>query len=278
MAVVLFLGGALVLSIVARVTDGGIVALTDVVASNGGGEPSPPAGSAADDRPPPSPTEQLACSTGEDRWQANACEFRRAINEIFVFECPGGGVPGEIWGDFAYTDDSAVCGAAVHAGVIVREQGGSVEIRMLPGQPGYIGTARNGITTMAWDRWGGTFTLVGFPPPVGNGCALDATALDAWVLAPCAYRGNDGLELDYSCPPGGTLRPVWGDGIYTDSSSVCSAAVHAGALSQARGGNVGIVIGPGRESYAGSSSNGVVSEPFRDWDGSFEVLTSPTGP
>ena len=212
------------------------------------------------------------------RWQAHACEYRGQIGTTVQYDCPAGGVPGKAWGDLAYTDDSSVCTAAVHAGAITPDLGGTVTIRIQPGQAGYVGTARNGMTTAPWDRWAGTFEILGSPPPALRECPPDAAAGDVWQLTPCSYRGNDGMELAYACPPSRASLPVWGDRVYTDDSSVCTAAVHASALSRARGGTVRITIRPGRSSYAASSRNGVSSQSWESWGGSFEVLMPPTAP
>ena len=74
-------------------------------------------------------------------------------------------------------------------------------------------------------------------------------------------------------PAGGTEYPIWGTGIYTDDSSIGTAAVHAGLINFAAGGTVTILILPGQESYIGLTQNGVTS---LDWDayvGSFEFVT-----
>jgi hypothetical protein len=76
----------------------------------------------------------------------------------------------------------------------------------------------------------------------------------------------------YACPAGGTLGIVWGSGVYTDDSSVCSAAVHAGVLSVAEGGEVAIELRPGRDRYQGSARNGVETRDYAAWPGSFVVL------
>ncbi len=73
-------------------------------------------------------------------------------------------------------------------------------------------------------------------------------------------------------PPGGAFGTVWGSGTYTDDSSVCTAGVHAGVISQQGGGVVVIVISPGLSSYEGSTSNGVTSVGYGSWYGSFQVV------
>ncbi|RKG85976.1 M57 family metalloprotease [Corallococcus terminator] len=65
---------------------------------------------------------------------------------------------GSVWGTDLYTDDSNVCVAAVHAGVIPAT-GGTVRVTIQPGQSSYTGTTRNGITTSSYGAWSGSFTL-----------------------------------------------------------------------------------------------------------------------
>jgi hypothetical protein len=55
---------------------------------------------------------------------------------------------------------------------------------------------------------------------------------------------------------------VWGDGIYTSDSSLCAAAVHAGALTAGQAGKVKVQAAPGCSTYRGSAKGGVQS---RGW-------------
>jgi hypothetical protein len=68
---------------------------------------------------------------------------------------------------------------------------------------------------------------------------------------------------------------VWGTDAYTCDSSICSAAVHAGAISLEKGGPVTVKLTEGRTAYQGSSRHGVVSREFGSWESSFEV--APAG-
>lgn len=52
-----------------------------------------------------------------------------------------------VWGTDLYTTDSAVCAAAVHGGAIAAT-GGTVRVTGAPGQARYVGSTRNGITSM----------------------------------------------------------------------------------------------------------------------------------
>jgi hypothetical protein len=65
-----------------------------------------------------------------------------------------------VWGTDVYTDDSSVCTAAVHVGKITIDAGGPVEIEIRPGQDSYQGSQRNGITTLGYPRWDGSFVFV----------------------------------------------------------------------------------------------------------------------
>lgn len=54
--------------------------------------------------------------------------------------------PAPVWGTDIYTAASAICAAALHAGVIP-PSGGTVRVIAAPGQASYAGSARNGVTS-----------------------------------------------------------------------------------------------------------------------------------
>ena len=83
------------------------------------------------------------------------------------------------------------------------------------------------------------------------------------------HRGENGRQFVYQCSEDVGESEVWGSGPYSDDSSICSAAVHAGRISAARGGRVRIEIVGGRSSYRGSSRHGVESLDYGSWPGSF---------
>lgn len=49
--------------------------------------------------------------------------------------------------------------------------------------------------------------------------------------------------------------------------------MHAGAITVEEGGTVTIEIGPGEEEYEASQRNGIESQPYPAWGGSFVVVT-----
>jgi hypothetical protein len=106
----------------------------------------------------------------------------------------------------------------------------------------------------------------------GSGSGGAATRAD-WNTTAQGHRGSNGRMVAYTCPPNGSPGSVWGTDVYTDDSSICTAAVHAGLITLARGGNVTIEIMGGRPSYTGSSRNGITTGGYSSWSGSFQLVT-----
>jgi LCCL domain len=87
-------------------------------------------------------------------------------------------------------------------------------------------------------------------------------------------RGLNGERFRFQCPSGkAKAGQVVGSGPYTDGSSICAAAVHAGVIHAASGGLVTIEVRPGEAHYEASWSHFIQSERYeRFWSGSFLVL------
>ena len=84
----------------------------------------------------------------------------------------------------------------------------------------------------------------------------------SWADNAVEYRGNVGIQYVYVCPPNPSktgVGTVWGTDTYSDDSSVCAAAVHAGAITFA-GGSATVEIRGGLDSYAGSTRNSVTTQ------------------
>jgi hypothetical protein len=191
--------------------------------------------------------------------------FRSAGDELSC-HCSPGAAAGTVWGTRIYTDDSSVCAAARHAGVI-GAGGGWVELRAAPGQSSYAGSTRNGISTANWQRWNRSFVFTG-SVSAGN----ETNAPDHSALAQCpdnatAFRGSR-QRIACHCRPEAMRGSIWGSGIYTDDSSICLSAVHAGVITRA-GGTVTILILAGQRAYSGTSQNGVRTSSYNSWHGSF---------
>lgn len=217
---------------------------------------------------------QAANPGGSGQWSDNATAFSGQNGTQYDYTCPKYGAAGAVWGTDVYTADSSVCTAGVHAGVITLAGGGTVTIEMRPGEASYTGTTRNGVTSSSYGAWSGSYVIVGGvaqQPGVGaggNGWQTNATPYRTWI----------GAQFEFNCPRGGTLYNVWGTDVYTDDSSVCSAAVHAGAITLKDGGKVTIEMYPGQTSYRASKRHGVTSLVYGPWPASYFIVGAPGGP
>jgi hypothetical protein len=247
--------------LVAAVTAVAVIAAVAVRSASADG-PTRPVATAAVDNP------------GGSGYSATAATFRGRVGERFVYTCPKYGVAGSIWGTDVYTDDSSVCSAGVHTGAISLAGGGTVTIEIRPGEAAYTGSARNRVTSSSYPAWSGSFVVVASTPEypgVGTGGT-------AWSANAAQFRNFVGAQFEYDCPANGTRGSVWGTNTYTDDSSVCTAAVHGGLITLARGGKVKIEMRDGQPSYRGSTRNGIKSNPYPVWGGSFIVVDAPDGP
>jgi hypothetical protein len=87
----------------------------------------------------------------------------------------------------------------------------------------------------------------------------------AWQLRPHVGK------FFYFEVTGSNAGTVWGTGIYADTSHIATAAVHAGVLRSGQKGFVKITVLPGQQSYEGSTRNGVTSQTFGAFEGSYRI-------
>jgi LCCL domain-containing protein len=92
-------------------------------------------------------------------WNTSAGMVRFETGKTYKFKCPSGGKESAVWGTDIYTLDSSVCTAAVHAGKLALDSGGSVTIELRPGESAYKGSMRNGIKTNDYGQYGSSFVL-----------------------------------------------------------------------------------------------------------------------
>ena len=220
-----------------------------------------------------------ASAADQSGWSANATTYRGQNGSQFTYDCPKYGTIGGVYGTDVYTDDSSVCTAAVHAGRISLAGGGLVTIEIRPDAGSYTGSTRNRITSSSYGAWQGAYVIVAATPQdPGIQPVAPPTGTDPWALNATAYRNFVGAEYQFNCPGKGTPRNVWGTDVYTDDSSVCGAAVHAGLITISRGGKVVIQMVDGRTSYRSSKRNGIKSLPYGTWGGSYLIVDAPGGP
>ncbi len=214
--------------------------------------------------PPGMPTAP-AMATGT---RADPCPIRLSINRElptpYTCQCtPETVKEGAVWGTDSYTDDSGLCRAAVHAGVIP-PAGGAVTVLRVPGRPLYIGSRRNGIQSNDYGAYSDSIRFAGAaPPPAGP--------------EPCPIRLSINRELPtpFTCTCNAEAiqqGAVWGTDTYTDDSGLCRAAVHAGVI-PAGGGKVTVVREAGRQIYPGTSRNGIQSSDYGSYSDSIRFLS-----
>ena len=172
---------------------------------------------------------------------------------------------GSVFGTGFYTDDSNICRAALHAGEVTPE-GGNVSFTMRKSQPHYDSTNRNGITSFKWGTYpGNSFTFRALSD-LKERCPSNAVQ----------YRGHDQV-ISCECTAEATGRgSIYGNGLYTDDSKICRAAVHAGEISLA-GGHVALTMQEGQPTYEGITKNGVTSRSWGAFKGSF-TFAAPLTP
>jgi len=164
--------------------------------------------------------------------------------------CPAGATSsGSVWGSGPYTGDSAICRAAVHAGVI-SAAGGVVDLVQAPGQDSYEASVANGVTTSGWGSYGESFDFAG----------ITRTPVTATSDLPACTTMPTGVDLyDCYCEPDGVNKSIWGNDPYTSDSDICTAARHVGYIDAADGGDVYVLRLQGLASYYGDENNGITS-------------------
>ena len=200
-------------------------------------------------------------------WETRADSLGGQNGQQFSLVCPGNGtLSSRVWGTDVYTDDSSICTAAVHAGLITAGSGGLVVIELRPGLRAYSSSARNGVTSRSYEAWRASFAFVGWQ---SGGDRVYAT----WGTQADSLNGASGQRFTVVCPGGGTLSSrLWGTDLYTNDSSICTAAVHVGLITPEAGGVVTIELRPGANSYEASTRNGVASSSYGSWGGSFVFI------
>lgn len=121
------------------------------------------------------------------------------------------------------------------------------------------------MTSEDYGRFDGSFTFPKAPP----GSVEFAVGADSWNRNVADRSDQVGSQVTIACSSNGTPGSVWGSGPYTADSSVCTAAVHAGLLTVAKGGKVTVEVAAGQDSYKGTTANGITSNDYGSFGTSF---------
>lgn len=205
-----------------------------------------------------------------------ASALRDQVDQIFSFLCAAtDGRNARVHGTDTYTDYSAVCAAAIHAGVLKSGQAGLVTIRIGRGAQSFRGSSRNGITSQDYGAWAYSYS---FMPEGSTG---DISWTTVWNGIPEDYLA----PMVVHCPRNEAgAYGLWGTDVYTRDSTICAAAVHAGVIRRDQGGLIAVRRAPAPRAYAGSERNGIVSRRWGSSADAFSVtaatpaVAAPTSP
>jgi hypothetical protein len=198
----------------------------------------------------------------------NLAAYRDKVGQTFLFTVTGT-TNGTVYGDGIYTDDSELASAAVHAGILSPGETKDVQVQILPGQKSYKGDLNFGVTSSSYGAWDGSYKFLDKPMSEADMVFPDPGKLTD-------YRGKVGKILQFKVT-GSTTESIWGDGVYTDDSDLGTAAVHAGLVKDGEEGTVAVKFMPGQGKYAGKARNGVESQAYGKFDGSYEFVDAKTG-
>lgn len=194
---------------------------------------------------------------------ANCPPNANGVSDETTCQCePEQMATGRVWGTDTYTADSSICAAAMHAG-LVGVQGGQVMLRRVGGLQRYVGSTRNGVSSLDYGPWKSSFVF--------SGARSVQSAANGPTSGLCPANGSElSGPINCTCSANAVRAgQVWGTGAYTADSALCVAARHAGVVS-AHGGTVSVHPAAGRDSYVGSTRNGVTTANYGRWGRSFE--------
>jgi hypothetical protein len=229
---------------------------------------------------------------GHVRMQASFA-FWQGVDRITMYSADASGNPtgGFRWDtrDGAYWLLGVLANGLILDTAHVPELGtfnGEVTLDLYAGDPGWFRAGNYVVVELGMrDREpvGTLVPLTGGGPVAGGapvGGAGGGAPAVTWETTPIDHRGQNGQRFPYACPPNGTGgRGPWGTALYTDDSSVCRAAVHAGLISQSSGGTVTIEVRPGRACYYGSAGQGgIASGDWGAYDGSYVFVDADGRP
>ena len=218
-------------------------------------------------------------------WDTSAAGFKGESGQTYKFRCPSDGAAAVIYGSDVYTDDSSICTAAVHAGRFTLESGGVVSIEIRPGRSTYGSTIRHGIKSVNFGQYGRSFVILNTdtfrhksikdrgestPEATDNEDGSDVTPID-WETSAGGFKGEAGQTYKFRCPSNGTASVIYGSDVYTDDSSICTAAVHTGLITLRHGGVVTIEIRAGRSTYGSTTRHGIKSINFGEYGRSYVI-------
>ena len=110
------------------------------------------------------------------------------------------------------------------------------------------------------------------------GVSISGAALSQCPANATAQRGLNGQTFKCVCPSAFSVKTTWSDSVtgnFADDSDICTAGAQVGEITPSSGGEIDYTIVPGQSSYSGGNAfNGIFSQSYGAWPGSFQI----TGP
>ncbi|KAM9817664.1 cysteine-rich secretory protein LCCL domain-containing 2 [Neosynchiropus ocellatus] len=188
------------------------------------------------------------------------------------FKCPAdcANKKGKVWGNLFYDAQSSICRAAIHFGVL-DNRGGLVDVTRMEKLPFFVKATKNGVESLSKYKPGNAFVM----------SKVEEISADCYttVAEICPFKKPFSHCPRVVCPADCKQQPsywspVIGSNIYTDNSSICKSAIHAGVI-KADGGLVDVLPLDKRKSYIGVLKNGIQSESKSNTEGgSFRVFAA----
>lgn len=187
----------------------------------------------------------------------SAVAFRSQVGRVLTFICPAETITNrEIWGKDVYLVDSPICTAAAHVGAFTPGVSGQVTIVMGPGATSFEGIGRNGVKSSSSGPGDATYSFKSGEPG-----QID------WITTLERVPDDFNSPLTLVCPPKGHADTyIWGTDVYTSSSGICVAAVHAGVITLDTGGRVTVTLMPKQETFDAKDRYGIWSQKWTNWD------------
>ncbi|XP_039619257.1 cysteine-rich secretory protein LCCL domain-containing 2 [Polypterus senegalus] len=208
-------------------------------------------------------TQVIKCDTKmRDKCRGSTCNR---------YECPANcqNAKGKIWGTLFYDTQSSLCRAALHFGVI-DNSGGLVDITRKGQMPLFVKSTRNGVESLSKYKKTNAFTVS--KVEVKNVDCYATVAELCPFKKPIAHCPRVYCAMSCKDEPS-YWAPVYGTDIYSDSSSICRSAIHAGIITGSDGGYVDILPLEKKKHYVGTLRNDIQSESKKNPEGhSFQLF------
>ncbi|KAJ8376600.1 hypothetical protein SKAU_G00071800 [Synaphobranchus kaupii] len=178
------------------------------------------------------------------------------------YECPAGCLNsnGKVIGSVHYEMQSSICRAGLHYGAIDNE-GGWLDVTRQGRKDFFVKSYKHGVQSLGKYQSANAFTV--------SKVTVKAITCETTASELCPYQKPASHCPRLYCPSNCMQEKhdsarVIGTLSYSDISSICRAAVHAGAIEDQSGGFVDVMPLDNKKQYIASYQNGINSESLQN--------------